>query len=76
MSNADHFRANPQSLAYHQARSARYARIDRAVDLAMRLSDRGCTGDGCDEGSPCRRHRLIGAVVTRYQRMQGRVANG
>lgn len=48
----------------------RYSRIAHQVDLAMTLSDRPCTGDGCDEDRPCPRHARIVSVVFRYLRLK------
>jgi hypothetical protein len=49
-----------------------YAQTARDVDLCMRLSDMPCSGDGCDEGKPCTRHRLTSGIAARYLRRKGR----
>jgi len=48
----------------------RYGEIAYKVDLAMKLSDRPCVGDGCDEDRTCARHRRIPGVVIRYLRLK------
>lgn len=61
---------DPQIAYYRQHGPTKYRRVAELVDLCMRISDRGCSGDGCDEGRPCRRHRLAADVAERYLRMK------
>ena len=63
---------DPQMLAYAQMTSARYARTDRLVDTCMRLSDKRCTGGGCDEGHACPRHARAVDVAERLERMRSK----
>ena len=60
---------DPQVAYYQKHGPTKYRRTAQLVDLCMTISERGCSGDGCDEGIPCRRHRLAPAVAERYLRI-------
>lgn len=60
----------PQSTAYRQLAPGRYARAARLIETCLALHQRPCTGNGCDEGSPCRRHDRAVEVAERLERLR------
>lgn len=44
----------------------RYGRLARLVDLSLRVDAKPCTGSGCDEDKPCKRHSRSALVAFRH----------
>lgn len=63
---------DPQLALYRSATPARFAHVADTVVLVLRLSQRKCVGETCDDLAQCRRHKNADATAERLLRLRAR----